>query len=41
MTQTAASMGTDAQTEICNALNQTVAETAVVTMLAQNFHWNV
>ncbi|MEM8556038.1 MAG: DNA starvation/stationary phase protection protein [Pseudomonadota bacterium] len=41
MTQTAASLGTDAQTEICNALNQSVAETAVTTMLAQNFHWNV
>ncbi|MEM1363268.1 MAG: DNA starvation/stationary phase protection protein [Pseudomonadota bacterium] len=41
MTQTAASLGTDAQTEICNALNQCVAETAVTTMIAQNFHWNV
>lgn len=41
MTQTAASLGTDAQTDICNALNQCVAETAVITMLAQNFHWNV
>jgi len=41
MTQTATSLGTDAQTEICTALNQCVAETAVTTMLAQNFHWNV
>ena len=30
-----------AQTEIAEALNQSVAETAVTTMLAQNFHWNV
>jgi len=41
MTQTAASLSLDAQTEICAALNQSVAETAVTTMLAQNFHWNV
>ena len=30
-----------AQAEIVEALNQSVAETAVTTMLAQNFHWNV
>lgn len=41
MTQTAHSLSQDAQTEICEALNQCVAETAVTTMLAQNFHWNV
>ena len=41
MSQTAASLSTDAQTEICEALNQAVAETVVTTMLAQNFHWNV
>ena len=41
MSQTAAALSTDAQTEIANALNQCVAETAVTTMLAQNFHWNV
>lgn len=41
MTQTAATLSTDAQTAICDALNQCVAETAVTTMLAQNFHWNV
>ncbi len=41
MTQTAASLGASAQAEICEALNQAVAETAVTTMLAQNFHWNV
>ena len=41
MTQTAANMASDAIAEIANALNQSVAETAVTTMLAQNFHWNV
>ena len=41
MTQTAKTLTTDAQTEICAALNQSVAETVVTTMLAQNFHWNV
>lgn len=30
-----------AQADIAGALNQSVAETAVTTMLAQNFHWNV
>ena len=30
-----------AQAEIAEALNHSVAETAVTTMLAQNFHWNV
>ncbi|MEM9636384.1 MAG: DNA starvation/stationary phase protection protein [Pseudomonadota bacterium] len=41
MTQTAAALTTDARTAIAEALNQSVAETAVTTMLAQNFHWNV
>ncbi|MCV6592988.1 MAG: DNA starvation/stationary phase protection protein, partial [Silicimonas sp.] len=41
MTQTAAALSTDAKTQIADALNQCVAETAVTTMLAQNFHWNV
>ncbi len=41
MTQTAMSLNTDAKTAIAEALNQSVAETAVTTMLAQNFHWNV
>lgn len=31
----------DAQAAIADALNQAVAETAVTTMMAQNFHWNV
>jgi len=41
MTQTATALSTDARAEIVDALNQSVAETAVTTMLAQNFHWNV
>ncbi|MCV3272855.1 Dps family protein [Roseobacter sinensis] len=41
MTQTAIALSTDAQSQIVEALNQSVAETAVTTMLAQNFHWNV
>lgn len=41
MTQTAVALSTDARGAIVEALNQSVAETAVTTMLAQNFHWNV
>jgi starvation-inducible DNA-binding protein len=41
MTQTASALSADAKTAIADALNQSVAETAVTTMLAQNFHWNV
>lgn len=41
MTQTAATLPTNSKAEIAEALNQSVAETAVATMLAQNFHWNV
>ncbi|MEM9060877.1 MAG: DNA starvation/stationary phase protection protein [Pseudomonadota bacterium] len=41
MTQAAAHLSTDAKSQIATALNQCVAETAVTTMLAQNFHWNV
>ena len=41
MTQTATALSPDAKTQIVEALNQSVAETAVTTMLAQNFHWNV
>ncbi|MEM8970515.1 MAG: DNA starvation/stationary phase protection protein [Pseudomonadota bacterium] len=41
MTQTAKNLAPDATTQIADALNQSVAETAVTTMLAQNFHWNV
>ena len=41
MTQPAIELSPDARKEIAEALNQSVAETAVTTMLAQNFHWNV
>lgn len=41
MTQTAHSLSTDATSQIAEALNQSVAETVVTTMMAQNFHWNV
>ncbi|MEO9650249.1 MAG: DNA starvation/stationary phase protection protein [Roseobacter sp.] len=41
MTQTAIALTTDARAAIADALNQSVAETAITTMLAQNFHWNV
>ncbi|MEM9755403.1 MAG: DNA starvation/stationary phase protection protein [Pseudomonadota bacterium] len=41
MTQTAHNLTPDAQAELAAALNQSVAETVVATMLAQNFHWNV
>ena len=41
MAQTASDLPADAAAEIATALNQTVAETVVTTMLAQNFHWNV
>ncbi|MEP5153660.1 DNA starvation/stationary phase protection protein [Planktotalea sp.] len=41
MTQTAMTLSQDASAAIVEALNQSVAETAVATMLAQNFHWNV
>lgn len=41
MTETAAALSPDAKTQIVEALTQSVAETVVTTMLAQNFHWNV
>ncbi len=41
MAQTADALDASAQAAIAEALNQAVAETAVTTMLAQNFHWNV
>ena len=41
MTQTAQQLTVSAKEALCEALNQAVAETAVTTMLAQNFHWNV
>lgn len=41
MTQTAAALDADTKLQIVDALTQSVAETVVTTMLAQNFHWNV
>lgn len=41
MTQTAEQLTPTAKEALCEALNQSVAETVVTTMLAQNFHWNV
>jgi len=41
MTRTAASLPSNARSAIADALNQSLAETVVATMLAQNFHWNV
>ncbi len=41
MTQTAATLSSNARASIADALNQSVADTVVATMLAQNFHWNV
>lgn len=41
MTTASVSITPDFRTDVCVALNQALAETAVVTMLAQNFHWNV
>jgi len=41
MTFAAEKLDTDARPVICTALNIALAETAVATMMAQNFHWNV
>ncbi len=41
MTETALSLTTNARAAIAEALNQSLADTTVATMLAQNFHWNV
>ncbi|NEX45406.1 Dps family protein [Pseudotabrizicola algicola] len=41
MAQASAQISPSAREAVCEALNQGVAETAVTTMLAQNFHWNV
>lgn len=41
MANTAATLGTDARIALAKALNQSVADTTVTTMMAQNFHWNV
>ncbi len=41
MAETASDLSPDASAEIASALNQTLAETVVATMVAQNYHWNV
>ena len=41
MTTVPASISPDSRIDVCVALNQALAETAIATMLAQNFHWNV
>ncbi len=41
MTSSAATLSNSAQTEIADGLAQSLSETVVTTMLAQNFHWNV
>lgn len=41
MSVTALDMSNDPRAKIAEALNQSVAETVVTTMMAQNFHWNV
>ena len=41
MTQETKQLFVETQPNIAQALYQCVAETAVTTMMAQNFHWNV
>ena len=41
MAQESENLFVDSQPNIAQALYQCVAETAVTTMMAQNFHWNV
>ena len=41
MAQTAQSLSPSAVEAIADGLNQSVSETVVATMMAQNFHWNV
>ena len=41
MGQTERILSTDSKKEIEIALNQSIAELVVTTMMAQNFHWNV
>ncbi|MEM8592130.1 MAG: DNA starvation/stationary phase protection protein [Pseudomonadota bacterium] len=41
MLQSAESLSGEVREELVDKLNQVVAEVAVTTMLAQNFHWNV
>ena len=41
MGQTEKVLSIDAKTAISEALNQSISELVVTTMMAQNFHWNV
>lgn len=41
MLQSAESLSSEVKPQLIAKLNQCVSETAVTTMLAQNFHWNV
>lgn len=41
MKQTAVEIAPDAKQEIIEGLTQSLAETAVLTLKAQNYHWNV
>ena len=41
MGQTERVLSVDSKNEISEALNQSVSELVVTTMMAQNFHWNV
>ena len=41
MGQTERILSIDAKTAISEALNQSISELVVTTMMAQNFHWNV
>ena len=41
MSFVAEKLETNGRPEICVVLNTALAETAVATMMAQNFHWNV
>ena len=41
MRQTERVLSVDSKNEISEAINQSVSELVVTTMMAQNFHWNV
>ena len=41
MGQTERILSVDSKNAISDALNQSISELVVTTMMAQNFHWNV
>ena len=41
MGQTERVLSVDSKNAISEALNQSIAELVITTMMAQNFHWNV